>query len=77
MKAIEIVKICRDILKMLSKSDINVRDWRYVDMYNDYHELKRTGLKIRSVAQELADRYDISVCTVFRTIKKFEKEIDM
>lgn len=36
MKAANLVKIARELLKMMSYCDLKVSDWQWLDLYSEY-----------------------------------------
>ena len=46
MKIIDILKFNRELIKRLREAGIRLKDERYIDLYNDYTELRRHGEKV-------------------------------
>jgi len=67
----DMVKICAEMLKMLSKNGVRTEDYQYVDMYYDFLSMRSHRLKYRCTVDELAAKYGISKSTVERVIKRF------
>lgn len=74
MKLIELVKISSEALKLLSKSDGNLNDWRYVSLFEEFNNMRRAGIKYRAAISILSADYNISRATVERIIKRLSKE---
>lgn len=49
MKAVELVKISTEAMKVMSKSDIKMHDWRWVKMYEEYLSMRQKREKFRYV----------------------------
>ena len=77
MKIIEIVKINRELLKNLHTAGVRMEDAEYINLYTDYHKLKKNGEKVSYIVAVLADRYDISERTVYNLIKRFSSECNL
>lgn len=74
MKIVEILKIGREMLKMLSENDSNINDWRYIELYEEFTAMRRNGMKVRGIALELSEKYGVGVSTVFKVVRRFGKE---
>lgn len=74
MKKVELLKILREGLKMLSKCEIMRDDYRYISMYEEFQNMRRVGIKYRVAVSMLAKEYHIGRATVERAIKRLEGE---
>lgn len=74
MKKVELLKILREGLKMLSKCEIMRDDYRYISMYEEFQNMRRVGVKYRAAVSMLAKEYHIGRATVERAIKRLEGE---
>jgi Mor family transcriptional regulator len=74
MKVAEIVFLGRELLKMASENDVKVNDWKHVDMYKQYVNMRKMGMKYRATICELATTYRISKSNVERIIRRFNRE---
>ena len=61
MKIIDILKFNRELIKRLRETGIRLKDERYIDLYNDYTELRRHGEKVSYIVLVLSTRYAVSV----------------
>ena len=75
MKVVELVKISRELLKLLSKHDVRLNDWRYVRMYEEYKTMRSNGIKYRECVRVLAEENDVSQATVERVVKRLGGEV--
>lgn len=75
MKAVKILKIGAELLKMMSFCDLRVQDVQYLEMYSEYVKARMNNEKYNAIICELAVRYQLSESTVKRIIRRFEKEI--
>lgn len=74
MKKVELLKILAEGLKMLSQCEVTIDDWRYVGMYEEYQQMRRSGLKYRVAVRLLASDYGVSRATVERVLKRLNGE---
>jgi len=74
MKVIEILKLGREILKTLQESCIKVEDYKYIELYEQYLDIVRSGGKSSYAVAVLAERYGISERKVYYIVKKFSTD---
>jgi len=48
MEVAEIVRIGRELLKLMSENDVKIDDWKYLKMYNEYKRMRQNGVKFIS-----------------------------
>jgi hypothetical protein len=75
MKVIEILRFNREILERLSKNDIKTDDWEYVDLYNEYEQLRGAGEKVTWIIDMLSAKYGCSERTIHRIISRFKGDV--
>ena len=75
MKVIELVKISIETLKMMSKHDIKLNDWKYIEMFEEYLDMRSNKDKFRYIMAYLAEKYKISESTVKRIVKRLSEEV--
>lgn len=73
MEIAEIVKIGRELLKMLSEYEVRIDDWKYLKMYEEYKRMRSNGVKYRYAIAELASVYHISRANVERIVRRLSK----
>ena len=74
MKVVELLKICGELLKLMSENGVKRDDYRFVKMYHEYLNMRKSGIKYRAAIQMLADEYETSVSSVERAIRRLRKE---
>ena len=74
MKAVELVKINSEALKLMSKHDVMRDDWRFVPMYEEFQTMRKNGLKYRECIRLLSEDYHVSMATVERAIRRLGSE---
>ena len=72
MKVVELLKIGGEMLKLMSKHEVNRDDWRFVPMYEEFQVMRRNGVKYRECVKMLAKDYHVGRATVERAIKRLE-----
>ena len=74
MKVVELLKIGSELLKLMSRHDVLRDDWRWVSLYEEYHNLRSNGVKHVSAINMLSETYHVSERTVERIIKRLKGE---
>lgn len=74
MKVVELLKIGAEMLKLMSRNEVNRDDWRFVPMYEDFQEMRDKGVKYREAVRMLAEDYHVSRATVERAIRRLEAD---
>jgi DNA-binding MarR family transcriptional regulator len=73
MKAVKILNIGAELLKMMSICDLRLQDFQYLEMYSEYIKARNANVKYNAIIYDLATRNNISESTVKRIIRRFEK----
>lgn len=76
MVVAKLIEIGSKMMKLLSECDIRMGDYKYLDMYADYREMRSKGEKMTYIVEVLSEKYGISVASVYRLISKFGKPIN-
>lgn len=74
MKTIEILRLCPEILKALHKSGSKIDDYRYVELYNDYLDMRKEGDKTTYIVTVLSQRYNLAERTVYKLLKRLNTD---
>ena len=77
MKAIDILSLAEGIITTLDRNDLKTADVRYVQMYRDWQRMKNEGHKWDWIMYWLGREYDLSEASVWRILKRMDKEIEM
>ena len=75
MKAIEILLIGREMLKIMSEIGLRTNDYKYLPMYEEYVEMRRSNNKVDYILMFLSHKYKLSESTIKRVIKRLSKEV--
>lgn len=74
MKVVELLKLGGEMLKLMSRNEVNRDDWRFVPMYEAFLEMRQKGVKYREAVRMLAEEYRVGRATVERAIRRLEGE---
>ena len=77
MKVVELVKISMEALKMMSNSGIKTEDWRHIEMYEEYMDMRKNCEKFRYIMAYLAEKYNTSESTIKRVVKRLSREVTL
>lgn len=74
MKVVELLKINRESLKIMSDYDVKRDDWKYLDLFDQYNHLRSCKIKYREVIRILSCEYGISQSSVERVIRRLSRD---
>lgn len=74
MKVIEFLKFSTSMLKMMSENDVKVDDWQYVEAYEQFLNMRSSGVKYDNAITELANEKHIAKRTLQRAFKRLMKD---
>ena len=69
MTVYDIVSLNRELLKRLHKNGIKVGDYKWLDLYNDYLQMKADGDKTSYIVATLSNKYKVCERQVFKVVK--------
>lgn len=72
MKIAEILFLCADFMKILHKYGVRMDDYKYVELYKDYCNMRLCGDKTSYIVAVLADHYKICERQVYKVLKKLD-----
>ena len=75
MEIVEIVRIGRELLKLLSENDVKLEDWKYLKMFEEYKRRRANKVKYRFAVMELAMAHNLSKSKVERIIRRLSKSV--
>lgn len=76
MKFVDLLRIERESLKLVSESGLKASDYKYVEMYDEYASRRRKNEKYRYVIMLLAEKYKTSESNVKRILKRLGGEFN-
>ena len=74
MKIAEILILGSEIMKTLHKSGVKMHDYKYVELYKDYLQMRGRGEKVTVIALVLAEKYGCSERFVYKLLKRLDKD---
>ncbi len=63
----------KSLLQTLSKNGVSVNDVNYLNMFDEFMEMKKQGLKVRYIALTLAEKYNLSDRSIFKIVKRLSQ----
>lgn len=76
MKVADLLKIGGEMLKLLSKYDVKMDDYRFAELYFEYERRSKNHEKYIVIVAELAELYGISQSTVERVIGRLRRTVE-
>ena len=74
MKVIELLKISKESLKLMSKNGILLEDYKYVEAYEQFLRMRLFGVKYRAAISMLAEDWHVGERTLQRAFARLSKE---
>lgn len=71
MTLYEILAINKEMITRLQKYGVKPDDYRYIDLYRDYLQLRDDGEKLTYIVSLLSERYHVSERKVYSLVKRF------
>lgn len=75
MKVIDLLFLGRNLLKIMSKNDIKASDEFFVDIYDEFQQMRENGEKFSVAVMVLSMKYGVSERTISRAIKRLSKDV--
>lgn len=75
MTQYELLKTAESLLVALMSNDVDAKDVKYLEMYQEYMRLKKEGHKVGYVVYYLSQQYECSEATVYRVVKRMTQKI--
>lgn len=77
MTKYEFIKSVASVLAILAENNINVADYRYVQLFEDYQRLKSEGHKYDYIVYYLSNQYECGETTVWRIVKRLQESVKL
>ena len=75
MTQYELLKTAESLLVVLMSNDVDAKDVKYLEMYQEFMRLKKEGHKVGYVVYYLSQQYECSEATVYRVVKRMTQKI--
>ena len=69
------LNVCQ--LKLMSEIDLNLSDWIYIPLYEEYMEMRSNGEKTTYIISKLSADYHISESSVKRLIRRLSHRVKL
>lgn len=73
MTLFEILNFNKELLNRLCMVVFKPDDCRYIDLYNEYEQMKNAGEKVTYIVNFLSAKYDVSERKIYEIVKRFGK----
>lgn len=73
MTLFEILNFNKELLNRLCMVGFKPDDCRYIDLYNEYEQMKNAGEKVTYIVNFLSTKYDVSERKIYEIVKRFGK----
>lgn len=74
MTVFEILSFNRELLRRLMATGVKVNDCEYVDLYNDYLQMRNDSNKMTYIVAILSEKYTVSERQVYSIIDRLGKD---
>ena len=75
MKAVEILRIGKELLKVMSTFDLRRDDYLHLELYEEYLKMRSEGEKVDYVLYFLSRKYKVSESTIKRIVRRLSNEV--
>lgn len=72
-----LAKINKESLKLMSEIGLDIDDWRYVPMIDQYHNMDSLNISRKNIYAVLSEEYHVSVSSVKRIIRRMLRQVRM
>lgn len=73
MTLFEILNFNKELLNRLCMVGFKPDDCRYIDLYNEYEQMKNAGEKVTYIVNFLSAKYDVSERKIYEIVKRSGK----
>lgn len=77
MTRYELLKSNCVLVDLMVKNQIKPTDIKYLALYEEFHEMKRKGVKVLAIVYDLADKYNCGKRTVYDIIRRFDQGLEL
>ena len=75
MTLFEILNFNRELLERLAGTGYKPDDYKYIDLYREYEQMRRKGDKVTYCVAFLSARHGVSERKVYEILGRFKKEL--
>lgn len=77
MTVYEILKVNETFIQYVNKYLPSVQLLGYLELYQEYLDLKKQGEKVSYIVAILADKYKVTERTIYKVVKQFEQRVNV
>lgn len=77
MTVYEILKVNETFIQYVIKYLPSVQLLGYLELYQEYLDLKKQGEKVSYIVAILADKYKVTERTIYKVVKQFEQRVNV
>lgn len=77
MTVYEFLKVNETFLKYLCSNLPSLQLIGYLELYNDYLELKKRGEKVSYIVAILADKYNVTERLIYKITKQYNQRVNL
>lgn len=74
MTLFEILNFNRELLERLTRMGFKPDDYKYIDLYKEYEQMRRQGDKVTYCVVVLSIRYGVCERKIYEIVGRFKKE---
>ena len=74
MKAVNLLIIGREFLKLMSTFGLRRDDYLHIEMYEEYVKMRSDGEKVDYILSFLSQKYHTSESTIKRIVRRLSRE---
>ena len=74
MKAVNLLIIGREFLKLMSTFGLRCDDYMHIEMYEEYVKMRSDGEKVDYILSFLSQKYHTSESTIKRIVRRLSRE---
>lgn len=74
MTLFEILNFNRELLERLTRMGFKPDDYKYIDLYKEYEQMRRQGDKVTYCVAVLSNRHGVSERKIYEIVGRFKKE---
>lgn len=75
MTQYDLLRTAESLLTILTANDVDAKDVKYLELYEDFVRLKDEGHKVGYIVYYLSQQYECSEATVYRVVKRMAQDI--
>ena len=77
MKGVDLIKINKTGMELMSKIDLRTSDYKYLELYDTYLAMRSESQKVAYIIAHLASLYNISESSVKRIVRRLSREVNL